>query len=185
MKRSLRRRLRALEIALEIALALALGPLAACRSSAPPKAAAPARSADVPLVTLTYAPASACAPLVATHVYDEEAYAYAKRVDEIAADVGRVFHAAGGGEAGATAASARVLERREELRGAWYAICGALPDHVGAPTLNLLQAKTSAAMYRVCTAPSAGAPVDARTRARLERLCEEFCAAIGQPPPRQ
>lgn len=174
--RSLRR------LVLASVLALAMAPVFACRSSAPPNAA-PARSVDVPLITMTYAPASACAPIDATRAYDEEAYAYAKRVDEIAAEVGRVFHDAGGGESGATAATARVLERRAELAGAWHAICAALPAHVGAPTLNLVQAKTSAAIYRVCTATRVGAPNDESTRVRLDRLCDEFCAAIGQSPP--
>jgi hypothetical protein len=166
-------------------LALAIAPTFACRSSAPPNAA-PARSVDVPLVTMTHAPASACAPIDTTRAYDEEAYAYAKRVDEIAAELGRVFHEAGGGGSGATAATARMRERRAELTGAWHAICGALPDHVGAPTLNLVQAKTSAAIYRVCTATRVGLADDERARAGLDGLCDEFCAAIGQSrPPRQ
>jgi hypothetical protein len=163
------------------ALTLAIVPTAACRSAAPPNAVAPARSADVPLVALTYPPASACAPIEAKHGYDEEAYAYAKRVDEVAAEIGRSFQDAGGGAPGASAAAARLRDRRAELEGAWRGICGALPDHVGAPTLNLLQAKTSAAIYRVCTAPVAKAGDDAPLRASLGQLCDDFRAAIGQP----
>ncbi len=165
-----------------LVLLLVVPASAACGSSTPPPAsAAAARSNDVPLVSLRYAPASACAPIEASRAYDEEAYAYAKRVDDIAAEIGRAFHDGGDGLGGATAASERLRERRPELAGAWRSICGALPDHVGAPTLNFVQAKTSAALYRVCTAPRAKAQGNAALRESLEALCREFRAAIGQP----
>ncbi len=153
----------------------------ACRSAAPTTAASPApsRSSDIPLVTLTYPPASSCAPQDGSHDYDAEAYTYARRVDAVAAEVGRAFHAAGGGAAGASRASATWSARRDEIAKAWRSVCGGLPARVSAPTLNILQEMTSAAVYRVCDALRAKEK-DAVVRADLDALCSDFKATLGQ-----
>lgn len=127
---------------------------------------------------MAYPPASSCAPRDGSHDYDAEAYAYARRVDAVAAEVGRAFHEAGGGSAGASHASAIWRGHRDEVAKSWRSVCGGLPARVTAPTLNFLQEMTSAAVYRVCDALRAKEK-DTGVRAELDALCSDFKATLG------
>lgn len=165
-----------------LGLVLLLAPTlsSACRSSAPAAAPPPAPAADVPRLSIAYPASSTCAPLEAGRAYDAELYAFARRADELAAEIGRSGKEAGPGAARAEAAERAFDARREELAGGWRAICGALPDRVSEPSRELLRAKLSGAIYRVCTALPSGVE-DEGAKARLARVCEGFKGAIGQP----
>lgn len=158
-----------------------LAPLAACRASKPAAAPAPSAShADVPRVTLAYAAPSTCGPVDAQRSYDAELYTFARRADALAAEIVRAAKDATGDEARVEAGERAFEERREELAGGWHALCGAVPDHVSDPSRELLRAKLSAAIYRVCTALPAIVSHD-DGKARLARVCARFKAAVGQP----